>query len=134
MSQAILNACDPSRKTKIAKGTILLEQGTTSGNLYVLASGTFGILRGPVEVAEVFEPGAVFGETSVLLGSPHTATVRAKTECEVYVFEDAAAFIRTNPEITYEIAVLLASRLQKANDFITNLNEAARNAANIWAW
>ena len=134
MPQAILKACDPARKTKVAKGTILLQEGTTTGSLYVLASGTVAVLRGPIEVAQVFEPGAVFGETSVLLGLPHTATVRAKTDCEIFAFEDAANFVRGNPEITYEIAVLLAGRLQKANDFITDLNESARNAANIWAW
>jgi len=131
---SILDACDPAYRTRLVKGTTLLEQGTTSGALYVLEHGRVGVFRGPVEVAEVSEPGAVFGETSVLLNTAHTATVKTKSDCDVYYFKDAAQFIRHNPAITYEIAAILARRLDRANSFITDLNESARNAANIWAW
>ena len=35
------------------------------------------IVKEDVEIAKVTEPGAVFGEPSVLLDQPHTAHVRA---------------------------------------------------------
>jgi CRP-like cAMP-binding protein len=134
MSQSILKACSKLPKVTIAKGTELLKQGTASGTLYVLASGTVEILRGGVVVASTAEPGALFGEMSILLGTPHTATVQAKTQCEVYVFENGAAFVRSNPEITFEIATLLAKRLSQATDYLTELNDSVRSAGNIWAW
>ncbi|WP_196502659.1 Crp/Fnr family transcriptional regulator [Aestuariivirga litoralis] len=134
MSQAILRLCQSEKLMTYPKGNVLLEQGSHTGTLYVLARGVIGISRGGVEVAQVSEPGAVFGETSVLLGSAHTATVQTKSQCDVYFFPDAQAFIKSNPDITYEIAAILAARLHRANDFITELNETARLASNIWVW
>lgn len=134
MSQSILQACSNMQKMTIAKGTELLQQGSQSGTLYVLASGTVEILRGGVVVASTSEPGALFGEMSILLGTPHTATVRAKTHCEVYGFENGAEFVRSNPDITFEIATLLAKRLSQATDYLTELNDSVRSAGNIWAW
>jgi CRP/FNR family cyclic AMP-dependent transcriptional regulator len=134
MSQFILQACANSQKIEVIKGTELLKQGSASGALYVLASGTIEILRGGVVVASTAEPGALFGEMSILLGTPHTATVQAKTRCEVYRFEDGAAFVRSNPDITFEIATLLARRLIQATDYLTELNDSVRSAGNIWAW
>ncbi len=134
MSQSILKVCDPARIQTIAKGTELMTQGHQSGTLYVLASGTFDILRDGLVVASTSEPGAVFGEMSVLLQTPHTATVRAKTACQVYVFENGAEFVRANPDITFEIAKLLAQRLSQATGYLTELNDSVRSAGNIWAW
>jgi CRP/FNR family cyclic AMP-dependent transcriptional regulator len=134
MANAILNSCDPSQKITVPKGTELLKQGTQSGTLYVLASGTVEILRGGVVVASTSEPGALFGEMSILLGTPHTASVQAKTLCEVYSFENGADFVRSNPDITFEIATLLAKRLSQATDYLTELNDSVRSAGNIWAW
>ena len=134
MSQSILDACAQSQKTVVARGTELLRQGTQSGTLYVLVSGTIEILRGGVVVAATSEPGALFGEMSILLGSPHTATVQAKTQCEVCAFQNGADFVRSNPEITFDIATLLAKRLSQATDYLTELNDSVRSAGNIWAW
>ena len=134
MSQSILQACSNSQKITVAKGTELLSQGAQSGTLYVLASGTVEILRGGVVVASTSEPGALFGEMSILLGTPHTASVRAKTQCEVYSFANGAEFVRSNPDITFEIATLLARRLSQATDYLTELNDSVRSAGNIWAW
>ncbi|MEO6608788.1 MAG: cyclic nucleotide-binding domain-containing protein [Aestuariivirga sp.] len=134
MPQSILDACSQMQKTVVARGTELLKQGTQSGTLYVLLSGTIEILRGGVVVASTSEPGALFGEMSILLGTPHTASVRAKTQCEVYSFENGADFVRSNPDITFEIATLLAKRLSQATDYLTELNDSVRSAGNIWAW
>ncbi len=134
MSQSILQACSNSQKIIVAKGTELLKQGSASGTLYVLASGTVDVLRGGVVVASTSEPGALFGEMSILLGTPHTATVQTRTQCEIYKFENGADFVRSNPDITFEIATLLAKRLSQATDYLTELNDSVRSAGNIWAW
>jgi CRP/FNR family cyclic AMP-dependent transcriptional regulator len=49
-----------------------------------------------VEIATVTEPGAVFGELSVLLDQPHTADVRALEASQFYV-ADAATLLRIDP-------------------------------------
>ena len=106
--QSILEICDPAKRKEVPAGTVLLPEGKTSGHIYVLAEGRIEVLRGNTQVAVVSEPGSVFGEMSVLLGSPHTATVRALSDATVYAYADAAGFMRSDPQIAFVIARLLA--------------------------
>jgi len=78
-------------------------------------------VRGDTQVALVADAGAVFGEMSVLLDTPHTATVRAYIPSEVYVFEDAAAYLKSDPEIAFFVARLLAQRLNAATSYLVDL-------------
>ena len=75
--RAILDLCHGAPLRSFEAGSVLLCECETSGLLYVLKAGSVEVLRGSTQVAVVEEPGAVFGEMSVLLNRPHTATVRA---------------------------------------------------------
>jgi CRP/FNR family transcriptional regulator, cyclic AMP receptor protein len=72
-------------------------------------------------VATVAEPGAVLGEMSVLLGEPHTATVRAAAQSIIYELDDASAFLNEQPAVALLIARLLAQRLNIANSYLADL-------------
>lgn len=119
--KSILDKCDESRKRKFSAGTVLLEDGKRSGHLHVLASGSVEVLRGDTRVALISELGSVLGEMSLLLDTPHTATVRAVSDCETYHYEDAASFLRSDPAITYAVAQLLAQRLNAATTYLVDL-------------
>jgi CRP/FNR family transcriptional regulator, cyclic AMP receptor protein len=114
MMQSILEICDPAKRKEIPVGTVLLSEGNTSGYIYVLSEGRIEVLHGTTQVAVVSEPGSVFGEMSVLLNTPHTATVRALSPATVYAYADAAGFMRSDPQIAFVIARLLAQRLNSA--------------------
>jgi CRP/FNR family cyclic AMP-dependent transcriptional regulator len=118
---AILDLCDAGTPRELTPGTVLLAEGETTGHLYVLKSGTVEVLRGDTQVAVIEDPGAVFGEMSVLLKRPHTATVRALTPVSAYKFDDAEAFLRANPEIAFVIGRLLAGRLNAATTYLADL-------------
>jgi CRP/FNR family cyclic AMP-dependent transcriptional regulator len=120
---SVLSRYDDGRKTTVEAGTELLSEGTRSGRLYVLADGLLEVLRGDTQVAMVAEPGAIFGEMSVLLDTPHTATVRAYLPSTVYVFDDAAAFLKSDPEIGFFVARLLAQRLNAATTYLVDLKQ-----------
>ncbi len=119
--QSLLESCDQNKKVAIAAGTVLMPEGGTTGYIYVLADGMIEILRGTTQVAVVSEPGSVFGEMSVLLETPHTATVRALTSATVYAFDDAAGFLRSDPQIAFLVARLLAQRLNSATTYLVDL-------------
>jgi len=119
--QSILEICDPAKRKEVPAGTELLPEGKTSGYIYVLAEGRIEVLRGNTQVAVVSEPGSVFGEMSVLLGAPHTATVRALSDATVYAYADAAGFMRSDPQIAFVIARLLAQRLNSATTYLVDL-------------
>jgi CRP-like cAMP-binding protein len=108
------------RKTFVA-GEVLLEEGKTSGRLFVLSEGSIDVVRGETVVATVTEPGSVFGEMSVLLNAPHTASVRGASAGNCYVFDNAQAFLASHPEIAFLIARLLAQRLNAATTYLVDI-------------
>lgn|SRR5690606_30891670 len=92
-------------------GHVLVRQGGKTGKLFVLKSGEVEVERDGVFVSSATRPGVIFGEMSLLLDTPHSATVRAVSEIEVYVIEDALAVLEANPGWTLQIARLLAQRV-----------------------
>ena len=99
----------------------LLSERDTSGRLYVLADGTVEVLRGDTQVAVVRGVGSIFGEMSVLLNRPHTATVRAASQVSAYVFDDAESFLRSHPEIAFFLGRLLVERPNAATTYLVDL-------------
>jgi CRP/FNR family transcriptional regulator, cyclic AMP receptor protein len=67
----------------------------------------------------VSEPGAIFGELSILLDQPHTADVRA-LEASQFHFADAALLAKDLLALTY-IAMALAARVNNANRAVIEL-------------
>jgi CRP-like cAMP-binding protein len=118
---SILDHCTGAAREDLPAGSILLSEGETSGRLYVLAAGAVEVLRGETQVAVVREPGSVFGEMSVLLNVPHTATVRALTPVGAFVFDDADTFLKSHPEIAFFLGRLLAQRLNAATTYLVDL-------------
>jgi CRP-like cAMP-binding protein len=118
---SILDKCGGVPRKEFAAGTVLLSEGETSGRLYILADGSVEVLRGDTQVAVIGEPGSVFGEMSVLLNRPHTATVRATSPVGVFVFDDAESFLKSNPEIAFLLGKLLAERLNAATTYLVDL-------------
>jgi CRP-like cAMP-binding protein len=73
-----------------------------------------------IEIAKVAEPGAVFGELSILLNQPHTADVRA-VETSQFHIADATALLAQNPIAALYVATVLAHRLDGANHALIQL-------------
>ena len=119
--QSILERSDPERRQDVPAGAVLIAEGKRSGRLLVLAEGSVEVVRGETQVAVVSEPGSFFGEMSVLLDLPHTATVRALSAATVYTFDDAAAFLRSDPEVALQVARMLAQRLNAATTYLVDL-------------
>jgi CRP-like cAMP-binding protein len=95
-------------------GETVLAAGTTSGRLLLLKAGAVEVVRDGTQLAQVSEPGAVFGELSLLLDRPHTADVRALAATAFHV-ADAASLLTDDPATALYVAVLLARRLYATN-------------------
>ncbi|MGA7547081.1 MAG: Crp/Fnr family transcriptional regulator [Methyloceanibacter sp.] len=127
---SILDNCVGATLKEFDAGTILLSEGETSGRLYVLAEGCVEVLRADTQVAIVGEAGAVFGEMSVLLDRPHTATVRTISPVSVFVFDDAASFLKSHPEMGFFLSKLLAARLNAATTYLVDLKRQFEGEGN----
>ena len=117
----ILSHCRDLEEERVAAGVVLLEEGDQTGVLYILIDGSIEILKGGFQIRTVSEPGSLFGEVSVLLDLEHTATVKTTSDCRLYRVERAAEFLRSNTEVTYGVATLLAQRLDSITGYLVDL-------------
>ena len=101
-------------------GETVLAAGSTTGRLLILREGAVEIVKEGVQIAKVTEPGAVFGELSVLLNQPHTADIRALQTSQFHV-ADAAALLAQDPIALLYVAAILARRLDGANHALIEL-------------
>jgi CRP/FNR family transcriptional regulator, cyclic AMP receptor protein len=119
--RAILQHCSDIAMEHVSAGTVLFKQGTSNGQVYVLARGRIEVVRDETQVAVLDEPGSLVGEMSILLGVPHTATARALDDTQVHVIDDGHAFFRAHPELAWLVARLLANRLNAATTYLVDL-------------
>src|SRR5215471_3299711 len=90
-------------------GEIILAEGSKTGRLWILKKGAVAVVRQGIEIAKVAEPGAVFGDLSALLDTPHTSDVRA-LETSVFHVADAARSLQ-DLALLVHVARVLARRL-----------------------
>lgn len=118
---AILKFCQGLPEKTFQPGDIVTAERTREGILYILIEGAIEVLKDDFQVHTTSEPGSVFGEMSVLLDSPYTATVKATAPTRMYRVEQAEAFLQSHTDVMYEVAKLLALRLWNASDYLADL-------------
>lgn len=101
-------------------GETVIADGSKTGRLLILKKGNVAILKDGTEIARVAEPGAVFGELSILLDQPHTADVCAMESSQFHV-ADATELLAKNPIAVLYVATVLANRLASANHSLIQL-------------
>ena len=109
--RTILSFCQGLSEKTFGPDEVLLTEGENDRILYILIEGEVEVLKGDFPINTVSEPGALFGEISVLLDIPHTATVKTLTPSRAYVVERASEFLQSHTDIAYQLARLLAQRL-----------------------
>jgi CRP-like cAMP-binding protein len=119
--RAVLEHCGGRQETYFPAKTLLIREGETTGDLFILIEGELEVTKGDTVVAVVTEPGAILGEMSVLLGQPHTATVRVSTGSTAYQIDDGAGFLRENPAVALLVATVLAQRLNSATTYLADI-------------
>jgi len=102
-------------------GSVLLAEGQPAGVLYFLESGTVEIVKKGHLISTVAQPGAVFGEVSMLLDQAPMATVRAGGEVVCRLVENPREFLEKRPEVALHVARLLARRLNSVTSYLVDL-------------
>ncbi len=123
MSADLLEAIRDLPRIELPAGKVLIAETLTPEGLYFLESGTVEIFKGSNRIAREDQPGAVFGEMSLLLESCATATVQALTPCTFRAAWDGRAFLETHPAIALKLAHLLAHRLEGVTRYVADLKD-----------
>ena len=121
----ILEYCKGRKAETFKSGAILLEEGAEDHKLFVLIEGQVEVLRKGTQVSYIDEPGSLFGEMSVLLDMPYSASVKALSTVKAYVIDDPIGFLGSQAEIALELAALLARRLYYTTSYLVDLQQQA---------
>jgi CRP-like cAMP-binding protein len=108
---------------RLAPGDMLMEHGAKAGILFVLVEGAIEVRKGDVVVDFVREPGAVFGEISVLLDTGHSADVRAAEPSALYVIENPREYLREHPDFHLHVSELIARRLGALVKYLADVKQ-----------
>jgi CRP/FNR family transcriptional regulator, cyclic AMP receptor protein len=106
-------------------GDLVLAGGSSTGKLLIMKEGAVEVVRVGMRIAEIADPGAVFGDLAALLDQPHSADVRALAASTFYV-ADGRTLLRIDPIATLYVAVVLAQRLETVDSLLV---EAKRQLA-----
>ena len=119
--QSVLTICQGLPERTFQQGDILMTEGGRDKLIYVLIEGGVDIYKGDILVSSQFDPGAIYGELAVLLDVSHTATVKAATNSRTYVVEEANEFLRSHPDLSFQLASLLARKLNSITTYLADL-------------
>ncbi len=105
----------------VPEGSILFYEDDRSRDCYVLLNGEAEVLKSGRQVAVISDAGSFIGEMSALLNAPRTATIRAvRNSTFLRIAEaDFHSFLKRHPEMSYQLAVTLAQRLDKTTRRLT---------------
>lgn len=110
---------------RVSSGSVIFEEGELGNSLYVVSQGEVEVLRrgpsGDAQCLSVLGPQQFFGEMSLIDKEYRSATVRAKSDCELLHLsaDDLTAFRRHHRDgftfVVINIAKMLSTRLREAN-------------------
>ncbi len=102
-------------------GEAVVTEGGGAGAIWVLVSGALQVRKGDTTVNTITVPGSMVGEMSVLLGTPHGATVEATESTTLRYAADGNALLLSDPEVTRLLAIGLAERLNYVSSYLADL-------------
>jgi CRP-like cAMP-binding protein len=124
---------DGARERLYTPGEMIVREGDQGSSMFLVESGRLSVsVHGTVGESQklaVLEPGAAFGEISLLTGQPRTATVRALTEANMLEIDKAtlSPILRENPSLCGMLELTMQERRKRAADML----EAARGEAQM---
>ena len=104
-----------------AAGHIIFREGDpVDGFMYVVATGELNVVVGS-QVVETTGPGSIVGEMALIDGRPRSATVIAKTDCDLAAIDKPRfeTLVQKHPYFPLVVMRIMADRLRKADELIS---------------
>lgn len=105
----------------LSKGDDLLTEGEKTDSVYFLLEGVVQVLKGDYVVAVVSDQNAVFGEMSIMLDRPHSATVQCMEDSTFYQIAHPKQYLEDHPNVIWHIAQTLCMRLFNLNQYLVDV-------------
>lgn len=97
------------RYRHLRHGEVLIAEGTSDNALHVILGGKLAVTKetggGDQVVLHLYRPREIVGELGFIDGTPHSATLRAEGDSEVFTLERSAfeSLLATNPQAAYRV-------------------------------
>lgn len=114
------------KQVEYPRGSLICEEGAPGGDMFILQSGSLDVYLKGVRINTIDEPGTVIGETSLLLGEPRAATLKAKNN--VIVTRIGREDLREVAGKQKDLFVTIASTLAKRHYYIISRIEAVNRS------
>lgn len=120
-----------ARQRLFGEGETIVREGDTTSSMFLIAQGRIAVSvhgeRGASQGLAVLEPGASFGEISLLTGEPRLATVRAMTEATLVEVDKAtlAPILEANPSLVEKLDGLILERRRHTANQLGSIREGA---------
>jgi CRP/FNR family cyclic AMP-dependent transcriptional regulator len=101
-------------EVSMSAGTIIVDQGQTGREAFVVLEGTVTVRRNTKKVATL-GIGTVVGELSLLDHGPRTATVTCETDCLLLLLSQRhfMAVVDEVPALSHKLMASLATRIRQ---------------------
>ena len=98
----------------VASGTVLVDQGQTGREAFLVLEGSVGIKRNGRKVATL-GPGAIVGELALLDHGPRTATAVCESDATLLVVDrrNFLSIVESSHTLTSRLLEYLASRIRE---------------------
>lgn len=112
--EALASSCEA---VSFAEGEWIMRQGDPHSAVYVIVKGEVAVVIDD-EDRRILSMGSFFGEVSVLLEEPASASIVTRTpvSCLVIPGAEVEAFLLSHPQVTYRILKAEARRLKTASE------------------
>jgi CRP/FNR family cyclic AMP-dependent transcriptional regulator len=118
---------DIASKRSFPKNAIIINEGDETDSLYLILSGKVKVVLsdedGKEVIISILEPGAYFGELSLIDDEPRSARVVTMADCQFSIIHksDFRRVMETNPSLVINLLKGLTERLRAANKNIESL-------------
>ncbi len=125
---------DISKMKQFGSGAVIIEEGYVSDGMYILLKGNVNVFKNYDKPNRMqittLGPGSFFGEMSLFMSAPRTATVVAADEvCVLELTHDNIhQFFRQEPDATFSLITSLCERLDKLNNMVSGAKTAGDGA------
>ena len=100
----------------VAAGQTIIKKGDPGSEMFLISRGEVEVLSSSGQVQATLSEGDFFGEVALLLSEPRSATVRAKTACDLFVLDkaDFSRILRDQQQFAEAIKKVAQERYKKA--------------------
>lgn len=127
----VLQLTEGLPEIEYAPGDVVIAQGTRTGSIWILVSGSLHVRRDDQQISTITRPGAVFGEISLLLDQEHGATIVAAEPTVMRLAADGVRLFDEHAGFSRLVASDLARRLDALTIYLADVKRQYGNAPGI---